>query len=393
MKQGMKRSDRYRNLKQQGFSEEQIEKNFNTKTEMTIFSWKGDIDTLMTPMDSIRYYKSFLQTGFMSMDPQTGYVKAWVGGINHRHFKYDHVEESKRQVGSTFKPFVYALAIMEGWSPCKTIPNVPVTIHYDEKDWTPHNSSSPKLNGKQLTLQYALALSVNSITAYLMKQFGPQAVIAVAKKMGISSEIEPVPAICLGTPDISVYEMVGANSTFANKGTWIQPVFVTRIEDKNGKVLADFVPKKEEVMDEEKAYIMIQLMKGVVRYGTGAGLYKYKLSYSIAGKTGTTQNHSDGWFMGLTPDLVSGCWVGAEDRSVHFDNISEGQGAAMALPIWGLYMQKIQEDKSIKVSKGDFERPAKPIEVELDCKKYNDELDKGGGEDFDSGGDDEDKWK
>ena len=226
-----------------------------------------------------------------------------------------------------------------------------------------------------------------------MKQFGPKAVISVTKKMGVTSPIDEVPSICLGSADLSVYEMVGANSTFANKGTFIQPLYITRIEDKNGKVLADFVPEKEEVMDEEKAYIMLQLMKGVVQYGTGSKLrYMYKLSTPIAGKTGTTQNHSDGWFMGITPDLVSGCWVGAEDRSVHFDNIDEGQGAAMALPIWGLYMQKVYADKTIKISKGEFEKPAKSIEIEMDCKKYNEELEKGA-IDFDSTTKDEEKWE
>ncbi|MDQ3046835.1 MAG: transglycosylase domain-containing protein [Bacteroidota bacterium] len=375
MKQGMKRSERYRVLKKAGTSMDKIEKIFNTKTEMTIFSWNGEIDTVMTPMDSVRYYKSFLQTGFMSMEPQTGYVKAWVGGINHKFFQYDHVQIGHaRQVGSTFKPFIYALAIQEGYSPCYRLPNVPTTILYDGKEWTPNNSDNKK-NGKMMTLQQALAHSVNYITAYLMKQFGPQATVDLTRRMGIVAPIDPVPAICLGTPEISVFEMVGANSTFANKGTWIQPTCVTRIEDKNGKVLADFFPKSEEVMSEEKAFIMLQLMKGVVSSGTGTRLrYRYKLNYPIAGKTGTTQNNSDGWFMGITPDLVSGCWSGAEDRAVHFDNTANGQGAQMALPIWAKYMQKVYADKTIKISKGDFEKPSKKIEIEMDCSKYDKEL-------------------
>ncbi|MBK7181534.1 MAG: transglycosylase domain-containing protein [Bacteroidetes bacterium] len=378
LKQGMKRSERYRILKKAGMSMEQIEKNFNTPVAMTIFTWKGSKDTLMSPKDSIRYYKAFLQSGFMSMEPQTGYIKAWVGGINHKFFQYDHVQIGHaRQVGSTFKPFVYALAIQEGYSPCYRLPNVPTTISYDGKDWTPSNSDD-KLNGKMLTMQQALANSVNYISAYFMKQFGPQATVDLVRRMGIVAPIEAVPAICLGTPEISVFEMVGANATFANKGTWIEPTFVTRIEDKNGKVLADFVPKTEEVMSEEKAYIMIQLMKGVVQIGTGSRLrYRFKLNQPMAGKTGTTQNNSDGWFMGITPDLVSGCWTGAEDRAVHFDNTLYGQGAEMALPIWAKYMQKVYADKTIKLTQGDFEKPSKKIDIEMDCSKYNKELESG----------------
>lgn len=375
LKQGMKRSERYRALKKGGMSESDIEKNFAQKIEMTIFTWNGPKDTIMSPKDSVRYYKGFLQTGFMSMEPQTGYIKAWVGGINHKFFQYDHVQIGHaRQVGSTFKPFIYALAIQEGYSPCYRLPNVPTTITYDGKEWTPHNSDNKK-NGRMMTLQQALANSVNYITAYLMKQFGPEATVQLCRKMGVVAPIEAVPAICLGTPEISVFEMVGANSTFANKGTWIEPTFVTRIEDKNGKVLADFFPRTEEVLSEEKAYIMLQLLKGVVQVGTGVRLrYKYKLMQPMAGKTGTTQNNSDGWFMGITPDLVSGCWTGAEDRAVHFDRTDLGQGANMALPIYAYYMQKVYADKTIKISQGDFEKPAKKIEIEMDCSQYNKEL-------------------
>ena len=295
------------------------------------------------------------------------------GGINHKYFKYDHVKEGRRQVGSTFKPFVYALAIQEGYSPCYQVPNVPVTIHFDDKEWTPKNSAGDeKLNGKMLTLKKALANSINYISAYLMKQFGPKAVVDLARRMGVSSPLEVVPSICLGTADISVFEMVGANCTFANKGRWTEPTFVTRIEDKNGKVLDEFYPKSDEVLSEEKAYVMVNLMKGVVEYGTGVRLrYRYKLTMPIAGKTGTTQNNSDGWFMGLTPDLVSGCWVGGEERSVHFNSTDQGQGASMALPIWAKYMQKVYADPKLKISQGDFEKPAKRIETEMDCKKYD----------------------
>jgi penicillin-binding protein 1A len=380
MTASMKRSDRYRSLKAQGLSMQEIEKNFNTPVPMRVFSWKGEFDTVMSPMDSIRYYKTFLRSGFMSMDPHTGHIKAWVGGFNYKHFKYDQVRMAERQVGSTFKPFVYALAIMEGWSPCTKIPNVPVTFQIpNQPPWTPKNSSEEKYEGKMLTLKFALALSINAITAYIMKQFGPEPVVQLAHQLGISSHLYPVPSLCLGTADISLYEMVGAMSTFANKGTWVEPIFVTRIEDKNGRVLAQFYPKTKEVMDEEKAYIMIELLKGVVQYGTGVRLrYRYKLMQPMAGKTGTTQNHSDGWFIGITPNLVSGCWVGGEDRSIHFSSLNEGQGAAMALPIFAYYMQKVYADKSINLYQGDFEKPNKKISVEMDCEKYNKELEAGG---------------
>jgi penicillin-binding protein 1A len=382
MHQGMKRSERYRVLKKTGMSEDDIEKNFKTPLAMTVFSWEREIDTTMSPMDSIKYYKGFLQTGFMSIEPQTGYIKAWVGGNNHKYFQYDHVEIGhSRQVGSTFKPFIYALAVQEGYSPCYKLPNVRTCIDMPDgqPQWCPDNSAGDeKMEGRSITLRFALANSLNYISAYLIKQFSPQAVITLVRKMGIVSPIENVPSICLGTPEISVFEMTGANATFANKGTWIQPTFVTRIEDKNGKVLAEFNPKTEEVMIEEKAYIMLQLMKGVVTSGTGARLqFMYKLMNPMAGKTGTTQNNSDGWFMGITPDLVSGCWVGAEDRSVHFNSTDKGQGAAMALPVFAHYMQRMYADKTIKISKGDFEKPAKRIDVEMDCSKYDKETEKG----------------
>lgn len=375
MKMAVKRSERYRVLKIASMPEDSINLVFNAPIKMKIFTWKGEKDTIMSPWDSIKYAKSILQTGFMAMDPQTGYIKAWVGGINHKHFKYDHVKESKRQVGSTFKPFIYALAIQEGYSPCYRVPNVPVTITYDDKQWTPSNSDD-KDNGKMVTLQFALARSINFVTAYIMKQFGPKAVVDFVHRMGVTSTIDPVPSICLGTADISVFEMVGANSTFANKGRWTEPIFVTRIEDKNGRVLQEFIPNTEEVMSEEKAYVMLSLMKGVVQYGTGVRLrYKYKLNSPIAGKTGTTQNNSDGWFMGLTPDIVAGCWVGAEDRSVHFNSTDQGQGASMALPIWAKFFQKVYADKKLKVSQGDFDKPQKKLDIEMDCSKYDREMD------------------
>ena len=377
MKQSMHRSDRYYWLNVKGVSEDSIIKVFNTPAPMTVFRWNGpqweEFDTVMTPMDSILYYKYFLRSALMSVDPHTGFVKAYVGGINYKHFQYDQVRMGKRQVGSTFKPFVYALALMEGeYSPCTKVPNVLVSIELpDGKRWEPRNSSDYK-NGEMVTLKEALANSINRVSAYLIKRHSPMGVLKLAQNMGIDiSNIDPVYAIALGAVDLSVYEMVGAQSTFANKGVWIQPTFVTRIDDKNGNIIETFIPKQKEVMSEETAYTMISLMKGVVQYGTGIRLYyKYKFTNPIAGKTGTTQNQSDGWFMGLTPDLVTGVWTGCEDRSVHFRSISLGQGANMALPIWAIYMKKVYADESLNISQGDFEKPDKELSVELDCKEY-----------------------
>jgi penicillin-binding protein 1A len=368
---GIKRTQRYRELKEEGVSSDSIQKIFETKIPMRVFSWKGEIDTIMSPLDSLKYYKMFLRTGMMSMDPQTGHIKAWVGGTSYRHFKYDQVYEGKRQVGSTFKPFVYTLAMQEGYSPCYKVPNVRVTIiGEDGKPWSPENSDGKY--GGMLSLKEALAESVNSVTAFLMKQFGPQAVINVVREMGITAPIDPYPAICLGTPDISVYEMVGAYSTFANKGVWTEPVFLSRIEDKNNVVLQEFIPRKKEALNEETAYITLSLLKGVVEFGTGMRLrFRYGLTTPIAGKTGTTQNQSDGWFVGITPDLVSGVWVGCEDRAVHFRTTHLGQGANTALPIWALYMKKVYADPEIEISKGDFERPEGQLSIELDCSQYN----------------------
>ena len=378
MLSSMKRSDRYRSLKKEGLSLQQILIEFKKPVKMAVYSLRGDIDTLMSPWDSIRYYKSFLHTGFVSIEPTTGYVKAWVGGINHRHFKFDHVKVGRRQVGSTFKPFVYALAIQEGYSPCYQVANVRTCIETPgQAPWCPDNSDGNKGTGKMVTLRYALAGSINYVTAWIMKQFGPEAVITLVRRMGITAPIEAVPSICLGTPDISVFEMVAANATFVNKGTYVQPTFITRIEDKNGKVLEEFVPTTDEVFSEEKAYTMIQLMRGVVDRGTGSRLRsRYKLMNEIAGKTGTTQNNADGWFMGLTPELVAGCWVGGEERSVHFNSINEGQGASMALPIWGKFFQKVYANKSLKISKNAFPKPSNMGTIELDCSVYDAQTDR-----------------
>ncbi len=369
----MKQSERYAELKEEQVSEDSINKVFNTKIPMRVFTWQGDRDTLMSPLDSIKHYKKFLLCGFMSMEAQTGFVKAWVGGIDYRYFKYDHVREGKRQVGSTFKPFVYALAMQEGYSPCYKVPNVKVTIETPSGPWSPDNSDNKY--GGMLSLKEGLAESVNCISAYLMKQFGPKAVVDIAHKMGIQSTLDAVPSLCLGTADLSVYEMVGAYGTFANKGVWTEPVYITRIEDNNGVVLQEFIPKKVEAISEETAYLMLNLMQGVTQFGTGARLRgsKYGFTNAIAGKTGTTQNNSDGWFMGMVPGLVSGCWVGCDDRSVHFRTTQLGQGANMSLPIWGLYMKKCYADTSLQISKNDFELPAAKLSVELDCNKYQEQ--------------------
>ncbi len=379
---GMKRTDRYIAMKAAKASDKEIDKAFKKKVKMTIFTWNGEVDTTLSPLDSLKYYKKFLQCGFMSMDPISGAVRAWVGGNDYRYFKYDHVKEGKRQVGSTFKPFLYTLAMQEGYSPCYKIPNVKVTFDLPTGEtWSPDNSDGKY--GGMLTLKEGLAESVNCVSAYLMKQFGPQAMIDIVRRMGVTSPIDAVPAICLGTPDVSVYEMVGAYSTFANKGVWTQPTYLVRIEDKNGNVLQDFVPRKVEAVNEETAFLMLNLMQGVVQYGTGARLRgQYKMSNAIAGKTGTTQNQSDGWFMGITPDLVSGCWVGAEDRIVHFRTLELGQGARTALPIWALYMQKVYADKELNLSKRDFTAPAEKLNVELNCDKYV-QPGSGGGDTFD----------
>jgi penicillin-binding protein 1A len=366
-----KRSDRYRSMKKAGLSNDSIELAFKTPIPMRVFSWKGEIDTLMSPMDSIKYHKWFLHAGLMSMEPQTGYVRAYVGGINFRYFKYDHVVVARRQVGSTFKPFVYTVAMQDGQMyPCTQVPNVQYSIESNGVLWSPHNSSKYK-EGEMVTLKEALANSINWISAYLIKRFSPQAVVKIARKMGIFSPLPAVPSICLGTPDISLYEMTGAMSTFANKGIFVQPLFITRIEDKHGNVIAQFVPHQDEAMSEETSYMMIGLMKGVVESGTGSRLRgKYGLTNPIAGKTGTTQSNSDGWFMGLTPDLVTGVWVGGDDRTIRFRSTSLGQGANMALPIWALYMKKVYADNQLQLTRGDFERPEGLKEDYFNCSTF-----------------------
>ncbi len=379
--QGMKRSERYRKLKKAGKTLKEIRSVFDEKVPMTLFSWDGEIDTVLSPRDSIKYNKFFLHSGMMSMDPKTGHVKAYVGGINYKHFKYDHVKVGKRQVGSTFKPFLYSLAMQEGYSPCYEVPNVPVVFDKNrwrlEKDWVPKNSGD-EYDEMSLTLKFGLANSINTTTAYIMKQFGPEAVVDLAKKIGIQSEILAVPSLCLGTFDLSVYEMVGAYATFVNKGVWTEPIFITKIEDKNGVLLEKFTPKTQEAMSKETADLMVRLLQGVVdgvyspeadvTKGTGVRLrFRYGFENEMGGKTGTTQNQSDGWFMGITPNLVSGVWTGCEDRAAHFRTVHYGQGANMALPVYAEYLQRVYADTlETGIYPIDFDIP-KSVDVKLDC--------------------------
>ena len=368
----MKRSDRYRILKNEGKSLDSIKAEFDRPVRMTVFSWDGPIDTVMSPMDSIRYYKWFLQASLISIESHTGHVKAYVGGLDYRFFKYDHVTQARRQVGSTFKPFLYSLAMQEGeYTPCTKIPNIQYNIQLEDgKFWSPGNSGGNI--GEEITLKYALAQSNNWISAYLMNQFGPNAVIGMARRMGVESPIDAVPAICLGVCDLKLIEMVGAMSTFANQGVYIKPIFITRIEDKNGNVIQRFSSEESEAMSELTAYKMVELMKGVVQSGTGIRLRSYYgFNNPIAGKTGTTQKQSDGYFMGITPDLTTGVWVGAEDRSVHFRSTQLGQGSHTALPIWALYMKKVYADKNLGISQGDFPKPNIPgLDLNFDCDSY-----------------------
>ncbi len=379
----MRNSERWRILKDMDKSEEEIIASFKVKTKMTIFTWKGERDTVMTPMDSIRYYKHFLQAGLMSMEPQTGQIKAWVGGINYKYFQYDHVGQGARQVGSTFKPFVYATAIEQlGLSPCDTFLDGPFMIHkgrhHVTEDWEPRNSDN-KYRG-MVTLQQALANSINTISAKLIDKTGPEAVVEMTHKLGVTSEIPVQPSIALGAVDITVHDMVAAYSTFANQGVYIKPQFILRIEDKNGANIYEPVMESHDVLSKDVAFAVIKLLEGVTQSGSGVRLrtesggsgdnrwtgYPYMFKNAIAGKTGTTQNQSDGWFMGMVPNLVTGVWVGCEDRSARFKGITYGQGATAALPIWGYFMEKCYEDKDLLISKDDFEKPEN-LSIKVDC--------------------------
>ncbi|MDR0364357.1 MAG: transglycosylase domain-containing protein [Bacteroidales bacterium] len=367
-----KNTDRYRMMVTEEATQQQIDSAFNTPIPMKIFSWENPmIDTILSPMDSLKYYLWFLRAGLLAIEPHTGYVKAYVGGPDYRYFKYDHVKYGTRQVGSTFKPFVYTLAIQEkGYTPCTRIPKIQPSLELpDGTFWTPKNSNNDK-KGEMVTLKWALANSDNWISAHLMKEMSPQSVINLAQKMGVTSELDPVPSIALGTSDITLYEMVSAFNTYPNQGIYIEPLFITRIEDKYGNVLEHFTSERHEAMSEETAYTMLRTMQGVVESGTSIRLrYKYQLLNPIAGKTGTTQNHSDGWFMGMTPYLTAGIWTGGEFRSIHFRTITYGQGANMALPIWALFMQKVYADSTINMPKDDFPLPSSGFNVNFDCEK------------------------
>ena len=370
MKQARRWSDRYRIMKNNGASEAEIVKSFDQPVEMRVFSWnrKGYIDTVMTPNDSIKYYKSHLRAAFMAIEPHTGHVKAYVGGPNYRYFKYDNVRQGKRQVGSTIKPFLYTLAMQEGMSPCDKVVNVPQTFIVGDTTWTPKSTDKDEWIGQTVTLKWGLTKSSNNISAYLMKQYGPNAMVEMMRKMGVGSYLDPVYPLCVGSADISVYEMVSAYNTFPSKGVYVSPIFVTRIEDNMGNVLGEFSNSKREAVSEYTAYLMANLMQGVVNSGTGVRLRaKYGLKGEIAGKTGTTNDQSDGWFIGYTPSLTAGVWVGAEDRQVHFESLSLGGGSNMALPIWGLFMQKVMKDGTLGVYETDRFIAPPGISLNLNC--------------------------
>ena len=371
---GMHQSDRYKADTLQGMSPEEIRKDFNTPTEVELFTWRGDTTRTMKPIDSIVYSKMLLRNSMMSMDPTTGYIKAWIGGINFEHFKYDQVKNGTRQVGSTAKPFTYSVAIDNGYSPCMKVENVPVSIPWEghPEGYTPKQSSSDLQPGL-ITLRTALAFSQNYVTAYVMKQVGPVPVVNLIKKMGITSPVLPYPSICLGVFDASVYDMTGAYSVFANHGIWTEPTFILRIEDKKGNVLYTHKPRIVQAMNEQTAYVMTYMLKGVIENGTGSRLtYKYGIRNPVAGKTGTTQDNSDGWFIGVTPQLVTGVWTGCEDRDFHFRSTSLGEGANTALPIFALYMKRVYANPDLGIKKNvDFAPPKAPLTVTLDCSAYD----------------------
>ena len=378
-----KNSDRYKRLKTTGKSKKEINKIFNKKIKMRVFSWKGDRDTIMSPIDSIKYYKHFLRSGLLSIEPQTGHIKAWVGGIDNKYFKYDAVAQQKRQVGSTFKPFVYATAINQlKLSPCEEFPNTPYTIPKGKygipEEWSPRNSGEKY--GGMMTLKQGLAGSVNTMSARLIDMVSPKNVARLAMSAGLKSKIRANPSIALGAVDLSLIEMVGAYATFANKGLRVSPMILKRIEDKNGTVLQEFTPETKEVLSEESAYVVLDLLKGVTQSGSGVRLrlpwekpkyvtgYPYEFTNPIAGKTGTTQNQSDGWFIGIVPNLATGVWTGGEDRSTHFEEIAKGQGATMSLPSWALFMKKCYADPTLNISLEDFEQPEN-LTINIDCGK------------------------
>ena len=370
MKQARRWSDRYRNMKASGASEQEILKSFGEPVKMRVFSWnaKGHIDTVMTPDDSIRYYKSILRAAFIAMEPNTGEIKAYVGGPNYRYFKYDNARQGKRQVGSTIKPFLYTLAMQEGMSPCDKVVNVPQTFIIGDTTWTPKSTDRDEWIGRTVTLKWGLTKSSNNISAYLMKRFGPEAIVEMCHKMGVQSFLDPVPSLCAGPADLSLYEMVGAYNTYPSRGVHVDPIFVTRIEDNMGNVLSEFNARKREAISEQTAYLMVNLMQGVVNDGTAVRLrWKYGIDGELAGKTGTTNDQADGWFIGYTPKLTAGVWVGAEDRQVHFESLALGGGSNMALPVWGIFMNKVLKDGTLGISEQDKFIAPVGMTLNLDC--------------------------
>ena len=376
-KNAIRKTNHYKSLvAKYGIDSDSVDIVLNRPYKMKVFSWDGEIDTLMSPMDSVRYFKNFLQAGFMSMDPMNGHIKAWVGGINFKYFQYDHVKQGRRQPGSTFKPFVYTSVIDQGYSPCLEVEDAAVTFNMPGQQpptYTPLNFNE-KFTGEKFTLRRGMAASKNSITAYVMKEMTtPATVVKYAKDMGVENPLEAVPSLCLGTSDVSVYELTGAYSTFVNKGVYTKPYFITRIEDKYGNLIQEFPPRTREVLSEETAYLMVYMLMGGIEEegGTSRGLsMAVKLDNEVGGKTGTTQLGSDGWYIGLTKDLVSGVWVGGDDRSIHFRTSNLGQGARLARPIWDYYMQSVYADTLLGYEKGPFPKPIRPLSVEIDCAKY-----------------------
>ena len=372
MKRARKDSDRYRRMKAAGVSESEIMKSFSVKVPMTLFTWEGDrqVDTVMTPDDSIRYYKRHMRASFMAMTPDNGQIKAYVGGADFKAFQYDNARQSKRQIGSTIKPFLYTLAMQEGMSPCDQVANVPQTfIISEDKIWTPESTDKDEYIGNMVTLKWGLAKSSNNISAYLMKQYGPQAMVEMMRKMGVGSFLDPVPPLCVGAANISLYEMVAAYNSFPSKGMYVRPIFVTRIEDNMGNVLATFSTVKKEAVSDRTAYLMANLMQGVVNGGTGYALRsRFGLTGEMAGKTGTTNDNADGWFIGYTPQLTAGAWAGFEDMQVHFAALANGGGSASALPIWGYFMQSVRKDPSLSkyYDKEFFDAPS-GFELNLNC--------------------------
>jgi len=371
LKNAVKQSDRYRRMKEQGISEEEINRSFRRSVDMQVFSYNGMIDTIMSPLDSIRYNKHFLRCGFMSMEPKTGYVKAYVGGPDFAHFQYDMVTVGKRQVGSTVKPYLYTLAMEEGMWPCDKTSWRPITFNIQgQPSWTPKTTTKGRKVGDIVSLKWGLSNSDNWISAYLMSLFTPESLVKLMRSFGIRGHLDPVVSLALGPCEISVAEMVDAYTAFPNKGIRVEPLYVTRIEDANGNVIANFNAKMYEILSESTAYKMIYMMRAVVDGGTGSRIRgRYGLRMPMAGKTGTTQNNSDGWFMGYTPSLVSGVWVGGEDRSIHFDNIAEGQGASMALPIWAIYMKKVYNDGSLGYSQSENFDVPETFNVNQGCEE------------------------